>query len=84
MESPPADWPGAISTTMATLTLAIVGSPDDGYSPPRIPYFTGLFRNDLNLPPVPTARRRSHSPPLVVWIGGDLLVDDAGRVRRRA
>ena len=35
------------------LDLAIVGSPDDGYSPPRIPYFTGVFRNDLNLPPLP-------------------------------
>jgi hypothetical protein len=33
------------------LDLVLVGSPDDGYSPPRIPYFTGLFRNDLNLSP---------------------------------
>jgi hypothetical protein len=41
------------------LDLAIIGSPDDGYSPPRIPYFSGVFRNEVRTapeaPPVPTA-----------------------------
>ena len=35
------------------LDLAIVGSPDDGWSPPRVPYFTGVFRNDGNRPGTP-------------------------------
>ena len=38
------------------LDLALVGSPDDGYSPPRIPYFSGVFHNDLlSAAPVPPA-----------------------------
>lgn len=36
------------------LDLALVGSPDDGYSPPRIPYFAGIYRNELNAPGSPT------------------------------
>jgi hypothetical protein len=39
------------------LDLIVSGSPDDGWSPPRLPGFTGLFRNELNhgvtAPPVP-------------------------------
>jgi hypothetical protein len=30
------------------LDLIVSGSPDDGWSPPRLPGFTGVFRNELN------------------------------------
>jgi hypothetical protein len=45
------------------LDLALIGSPDDGSSPPRIPYFSGVFKNNLTtpatLPPTPTGLNAS-------------------------